>query len=64
MNPLAVKSAQQECTIHSSMKHVNVVELYNYTETEKDYVMYMEYCDKGTYLAHKIHEVSITMTWH
>ena len=44
----------QECTIHSAMNHENIVKLYDYTETEDEYLLYMEFCDKGDYLAHKI----------
>lgn len=39
------------------MKHSNIVELYNYTETEDEYVLFMEYCDKASYFANKILEV-------
>lgn len=39
------------------MKHNNIVELYNYTETKEDFVLYMEYCDKASYLSNKILEV-------
>lgn len=40
------------------MQHENVVELFDYTETKNEYVLYMEYCDQADYLAKKIHEVS------
>ena len=35
----------------------NVVKLFADRETEKDYQIYMEYCDKSGYLADKILEV-------
>jgi serine/threonine protein kinase len=57
MNPLAIKFAQQECEIHQQMDHENVVKLYETVETQKEYVMYMEYCDKANQLADKINEV-------
>lgn len=41
------------------MLHENVVELYDYTETKDDYVLYMEYCDRADYLSQKILEVSL-----
>ena len=39
--------------------HNNVVKLYDRAETDKDYQMFMEYCDKGDYFADKILEVSL-----
>lgn len=58
LNPIATKFAKQECAIHSLMDHDNVVKLYEYTETQDEYVLYMEYCDKANYFADKILEVS------
>jgi hypothetical protein len=43
------------------MTHDNVVELFDYTETKNEYVLYMEYCDKADYLTQKIHEVSFNL---
>jgi len=40
------------------MNHPSVVQLYDYTETPDQYVMFMEYCDKGPFLYDKIQEVS------
>jgi serine/threonine protein kinase len=57
-SPLATKFAQQECAIQAIMNHGNVVRLYEYTETESDYVLYLEYCDRADYLSTKILEVS------
>jgi len=48
--------AYQECAIHSMMKHENVVELYDYTENEKEIVLLMEYCNRPTYFEEKIEE--------
>ena len=39
------------------MQHENIVELYEYTETNDDYILFLEYCDKSEYLANKILEV-------
>ena len=58
MNPLAKKFAMQECAIHSQLKHQNIVNLFEYTETKDEYVLFMEYCDKGAHLSQKILEVS------
>jgi hypothetical protein len=41
------------------MNHENVVELFEYTETSSEYVLFLEYCDRAEYLANKILEVSI-----
>jgi|688.fasta_scaffold462520_1 hypothetical protein len=35
----------------------NVVKLFANRETEKDYQIFMEYCDRSNYLADKILEV-------
>jgi hypothetical protein len=34
LNDSAKKFAKQECIVHSQMLHDNVVQLYDYTETE------------------------------
>lgn len=39
------------------MNHNNVVKLYEYTETQEDYILFLEYCNKADYLANKILEV-------
>lgn len=40
------------------MKHQNIVELYDYTETSDEYLLYMEFCDKASHFADKISEVT------
>jgi serine/threonine protein kinase len=40
------------------MKHENVVELYDYTENEKEIVLLMEYCNSANYFEEKLEEVS------
>ena len=40
------------------MNHNNIVKLYDQHETETEYQMYMEYCDKADSLTEKIREVS------
>ena len=54
LNAQAFKLAKQECEIHSLMNHSNIVKLFNYCETESDFHLYLEYCDKSSYLANKI----------
>ena len=41
------------------MLHENIVELFEYTETKDQYVLFLEYCDYGDYLTNKILEVSL-----
>lgn len=50
--------AKRECTIHSQLKHENVVELYDYTESEKEFVLLMEYCNDANYFQDKLEDVS------
>ncbi|TNV81765.1 hypothetical protein FGO68_gene10557 [Halteria grandinella] len=46
--------ARQECIIQAQLKHENVVELYDYTENEKEFVLLMEYCNDAGYFEDKI----------
>lgn len=40
--------ARRECGIHDKVSnHNNVVKLYDNHETEQEFQMYMEYCDKA-----------------
>ena len=57
-NEKAHEFATRECAVHSNMDHDNIVKLFDYTETEEDYLLYMEFCDKADYLPAKILEVS------
>lgn len=40
------------------LKHENVVELFDYTETDKEFALLMEYCNDASYFETKIEEVS------
>jgi hypothetical protein len=40
------------------MRHPNIIRLYDYAESEKEYQLYMEYAERGDYLCDKILEVS------
>ena len=40
------------------MKHENVVELFDYTENDKEIVLLMEYCNDANYFEEKIEHVS------
>ena len=51
--------AKQECGIHEMVSnHENIVKLYDQQETDDEYQMYMEYCDKADSLTEKVREVS------
>lgn len=51
-----LRAAETECTIHAMMNHENIIKLHNYTETETEYVLIMEYANKGTYLQDLIYD--------
>lgn len=57
-NELSRFFAKKECAIHNAMRHPNIVELFEYTETPKEYIMYMELADQGDYLSKKILDVN------
>ena len=44
--------------VHSQLSHDNVVRLHEYTESEDEFVMFMEYCNDAEYFDNKIVEVS------
>ena len=46
--------AKQECIIQSQLKHENVVELYDYTESYDEFVLLLEYCNDAAYFEEKI----------
>jgi serine/threonine protein kinase len=54
MSEMQHRYAQQECIIHSQIKHENVVELYHYTESPEEFVLLMEYCNDAGYFEDKI----------
>lgn len=58
INEVQIGYARQECIIHSQLKHENVVELYDYTENDKEIVLLMEYCNDANYFEDKIENVS------
>ena len=59
MSDVQVNYARQECMIQSQLKHENVVELYDYTENEKEIVLLLEYCNDANYFEEKIENVSV-----
>lgn len=50
--------ARQECYIHSRLKHENIVELYDYTEDDSQFVLLMEYINDASYFEDKLENVS------
>mmetsp|Transcript_23087 Transcript_23087/g.30731 ORF Transcript_23087/g.30731 Transcript_23087/m.30731 type:complete len:142 (-) Transcript_23087:818-1243(-) len=49
--------ARQECGIHEQVSnHNNIVKLYDHGETDTEFQMYMEYCDKANSLTDKVRE--------
>ena len=48
--------ARRECSIHEIVNiHPKIVKLYDTRETDTQYEMYMEYCDKADNMTKKIH---------
>lgn len=45
LNEDTIEYAKRECGIHAMLDHENIVKLYDYTETEEHFEMYMEYCN-------------------
>ena len=52
--------AYKECVVHSQMKHDSIVKLHEYTESEDEFVLFMEYCNDAVYFENKIVEVSVS----
>ena len=49
--------ARKECAIQKLFDHDNVVKLYEYTENEDEFVLFMEYANDPNYFDRKICEV-------
>ena len=49
-----LESAHREISIHSLMHHPNVIELYDHKETEKEFLLLMEYLPRHDYFTEKI----------
>jgi serine/threonine protein kinase len=50
------QSARKECAIHSIMKHKNITELYEYTRSEEEISLYLEFANKESYLTETVHD--------
>ena len=58
MDEVGVNFARTECAVHSQFDHDNIVKLYEYTENESEFVLFMEYCNDANYFDDKLVEVS------
>ena len=56
---LGIEFARKECVIHSQMAHDNIVKLHEYTENDKEFVLFMEYCNDANYFEEKLVNVSL-----
>lgn len=56
---LGVNFAYKECVVHSQLSHDCVVKLHEYTESEDQFVLFMEYANDAEYFDNKIVEVRI-----
>ena len=61
MDEVGINFARRECAVHSIFDHVNVVKLYEYTENDQEFVLFMEYCNDANYFDDKLVEVSPTI---
>jgi len=57
VSPEQIESAKRECVIQSALNHPNLVKMYEYTETEDDFRIFMEYMNMPDYLSEKIEDV-------
>ncbi len=64
MSPEQLESARRECVIQSAMLHPNIVKLYEYTETDEEIRIFMEYMNLSDYLEEKVHDVSASPHAH
>jgi len=56
MDEVGVNFARTECAVHSQFDHDNIVKLYEYTENESEFVLFMEYCNDANYFDDKLVE--------
>ena len=58
-----IEHAKLECAIHSSMDHINIVKLYEYTETEEEIRMFLEVINNPSYFSDKLEVVCRYITF-
>jgi len=52
---LAVMFAKRESVVHTQMNHPNIIKAFHYGETEKNFMIYMEYAGYGSnYLTRRL----------
>ena len=52
---LAVMFAKRESVVHAQMNHPNIIKAFHYGETEKNFMIYMEYAGYGSnYLTRRL----------
>jgi serine/threonine protein kinase len=44
------ESSKRECAIHATLKHKNIIEMYEYAENDIEIAIYMEHANKPFYL--------------
>lgn len=49
-----LEQAQFECALHSQLNHDNIVKLLAYTETEKEFILYIEHMNEATLIPDKV----------
>lgn len=49
-----LEQAQFECALHSQLNHENIVKLLAYTETEKEFVMFIEHMNEATMIPDQV----------
>ena len=54
MNDFQRRLAKQEFPLHCSLKHENIVKGLEWSESEEEYVMLMEYMNSPNYFREKI----------
>lgn len=52
---LAITYARRESSVHAQLEHPNIIKVFDYTETDRNYCLYMEYAGYGSdYLAKRV----------
>jgi serine/threonine protein kinase len=54
INDFQRKQARQECILHCSFDHTNIVKALEWNENKEEYIIVLEYVDRPTYFKEKI----------
>lgn len=49
-----LEQAQFECALHSQLNHDNIVKLLAYTETVKEFILYIEHMNEATLIPDQV----------